>query len=166
MVQKVMDRVLRAPFHLVYQLALLSTELQQIFNAAPPVNPASGKDEKSDSRKPVEGDCPICFCELDAKSPESIVWCRAACGQNMHQNCFNQWAKAKSGHVTCPFCRSKWGTDGNGDVGAVVERSQGVSHEGYVNVANQLGISSHRRKFSSSLLQQSTTGQIRVLTTP
>lgn len=75
--------VLRAPDAHVYQLALLSTELRDIFaNAPAPADESSpGKDK---NRKSVEGDCPICFEEMqagDAKEP--LVWCKAACGQNI-----------------------------------------------------------------------------------
>lgn len=52
------------------------------------------------------------------------------------------WAKTKTGDVTCPFCRSKWETD-SGLVPKVVTDG-GVSSEGYINVADQLGINPHR----------------------
>lgn len=137
-----MKKVLNAPFDLVYQLGLLSTELQDIFAAAPPIAaPAGGQ---SDKRKPIEGDCPICYCELEVDDPGSIVWCRAACGQNIHQECFQMWAHTKgaSGNVTCPMCRSVW----KGDEGAVakVRKDKGDIEEGYINVADQLGISRFR----------------------
>lgn len=57
------------------------------------------------------------------------------------------WAKTKgAGKVTCPFCRSGWQ-----DVESVseVRREDGVMDEGYVNVADQLGISRERGKFFS-----------------
>lgn len=136
---QVMKKVLNAPFDLVYQLGLLSTELQTIFAAAPPILAPSGG--KSDKRKPIEGDCPICYCELEADNPGSIVWCKAACGQNIHQECFQMWARTKgaSGNVTCPMCRSTW----KGDEGSVanVRKDKGDIEEGYINVADQLGIS-------------------------
>jgi hypothetical protein len=54
------------------------------------------------NRKPVEGDCPICFMEFESK--EEIVWCKAACGNNIHKKCFDQWAatSAESG-VRCVY---------------------------------------------------------------
>ncbi|KAF4468106.1 E3 ubiquitin- ligase Zswim2 [Fusarium albosuccineum] len=138
----VMSRVLNAPFNLVYQLALLSTELCSIFAAAPAIS--AHKDGQSDKRKPIEGDCPICYCELEANSPESIVWCTAACGQNIHQECFKMWAQTKrgSGNVTCPMCRSVW--KGDESMVARVRKDKGDMEEGYVNVADQLGISRDR----------------------
>ncbi|KAI8719610.1 hypothetical protein NCS52_00742200 [Fusarium sp. LHS14.1] len=144
----VMKKVLNAPFDLVYQLGLLSTELQTIFAVAPPISAPSGG--QSDKRKPIEGDCPICYCELEADNPGSIVWCKAACGQNIHQECFQMWARTKgaSGNVTCPMCRSDW----KGDEGAVknVRKDKGDIEEGYINVGDQLGISRVRDESSYS----------------
>ncbi|KAF5023448.1 hypothetical protein F66182_4493 [Fusarium sp. NRRL 66182] len=142
----VMKQVLNAPFELIYQLALLSTELCSVFAAAPPIS--AHKDGKSDKRKPIEGDCPICYCELDESSSESIVWCEAACGQNMHEQCFKMWARTKSGDVTCPMCRSVWKSDE--DLVARVQKDKGDMTEGYVNVADQLGISRERDESSYS----------------
>ncbi|KAJ4263592.1 hypothetical protein NW762_006413 [Fusarium torreyae] len=142
----VMKQVLNAPFDLVYQLALLSTELQSIFAAAPPIS-APG-DGESDKRKPIEGDCPICYCELDDKKQELIVWCAAACGQNIHEECFKMWARTKGGNVTCPMCRSVWKGDEN--LVARVQKDKGDMEEGYVNVADQLGISRERDESSYS----------------
>ncbi|KAF9779395.1 hypothetical protein IL306_001940 [Fusarium sp. DS 682] len=139
----VMKQVLNAPFNLVYQLALLSTELQTIFASAPPIS-APGQGE-SDKRKPIDGDCPICYCELDEKNQESIVWCAAACGQNIHEECFRMWAQTKpgAGSVTCPMCRSVW--KGDDQLVARIQKDKGqVDEEGYVNVADQLGISRER----------------------
>lgn len=137
-----MSRVLNAPFNHVYQLALLSSELRDIFASAPAIVSPTDAAGDSKNRKEVCGDCPICFSELDASSPESIVWCRAACGQNVHQECFEMWARTKGGNeVTCPFCRSPW--QGNKDMVAKLERNK-VGGEGYVNVADQLGISPTR----------------------
>jgi hypothetical protein len=145
-----MAMVLKAPFHHTYQLALLSSELRDIFAAAPPIedpNQGTGKDAGSDKRKPIEGDCPICYSELGDGKSEAIVWCRAACGQNLHQECFMAWARTKGGSVkvTCPMCRSVW----EGDPGMVrkIEKSRGAMSEGYVNVADQLGISQVRGMF-------------------
>ncbi|KAF4956598.1 hypothetical protein FGADI_3750 [Fusarium gaditjirri] len=144
----VMKQVLNAPYDLVYQLALLSTELQTIFASAPPIS-APGQGE-SDKRKPIDGDCPICYCELDEKNQESIVWCAAACGQNIHEECFRMWAQTKpgAGKVTCPMCRSVW--KGDEKLVARVQKDKGSVAEGYVNVADQLGISRERDESSYS----------------
>ncbi|KAG5979008.1 hypothetical protein E4U55_005670 [Claviceps digitariae] len=139
----ILARVLQAPYHHVYQRALLSSELREIFANAPVVDDAkSAEASTASNRKSIEGDCPICFCPFDAQSPESIVWCRAACGQNIHQECFEMWARTKTGSVTCPFCRSTW--QGDPEMVSKVEKSRGTVREGYLNVADQLGISTER----------------------
>ncbi|KAM0326142.1 hypothetical protein ACHAQA_006736 [Verticillium albo-atrum] len=145
-----MSRVLRAEFQHVYQLALLSSELRDIFAAAPPIESkealAAAEGQKSSEehrRKPIEGDCPICFDELSVQSSEKIVWCRAACGQNIHRDCFETWAKTKrQSEVTCPFCRSVW--EGDDEMMKTIKKDGSVNREGYVNVADQLGMSSVR----------------------
>ncbi len=142
-----MSRVLRARFDYVYQLALLSTELQDIFASAPlPPDLAPSTDS---NRKPVDGDCPICFNELE-ENGEAIVWCRAACGQNMHKECFGMWAatRRQSGvgtrtEMTCPYCRSVWQGDDEDRIKNIKKTGQ-RNAEGYVNVADQLGISTER----------------------
>ncbi|KAG6030788.1 hypothetical protein E4U41_007762 [Claviceps citrina] len=137
----VLARVLGAPFQYVYQRALLSSELREIFAKAWSAKPA--EQSTRSKRKSIEDDCPICFCPFDAKSPESIVWCRAACGQNIHQECFEMWARTKTaGSVTCPFCRSTW--EGDAEMVSKVEKGRGTVREGYLNVAEQLGISTER----------------------
>lgn len=140
--------MLNAPYEMVYQLALLHSELRDIFTAAPPIS--TPKQAESDKRKPIEGDCPICYSELEAKSPEAVVWCRAACGQNMHEQCFSMWARTKSNDVTCPMCRSLW--QGDEDAVKRVRREAGDSEEGYVNVADQLGISRVRGMWRDCLV--------------
>ncbi|KAL1840129.1 hypothetical protein VTJ49DRAFT_785 [Mycothermus thermophilus] len=149
----VLARVLRARYELVYQLALLSEELREVFAGAPPVEAGvvgGGGGDGDGKRKPVEGDCPICFCEMEAegKGAEAVVWCRAACGQNIHKGCFETWAATKrkqggaGGQVTCPYCRSVW--EGDEDMIQAIVRDGKRNHEGYVNVASQLGISTQR----------------------
>ncbi|KAK0664495.1 hypothetical protein QBC41DRAFT_328638 [Cercophora samala] len=162
----VLSRVLRAPPNLIYQLAFLTTELSQIFTGAPPIvsnldgsnnNGANNAEQDNDGkRKPIEGDCPICFEEFDTTKKEQIVWCRAACGQNVHKQCFDMWAATKRGQgrrgeVTCPYCRSVWEKEGEGEVVKKVSKERGKRNaDGYVNVAEQLGISPVRDTSSYS----------------
>ncbi|CAP67713.1 uncharacterized protein PODANS_1_16030 [Podospora anserina S mat+] len=159
----VLSRVLRCPAHLVYQLAFLTTELNQIFAGAPPIvsgsaNNNNNNNEEDGKRKPVEGDCPICFEELDtATKKEEIVWCKAACGQNVHKQCFDMWAATKRGQgrgeVTCPYCRSVWEKESEREMMKKVNREKGkrsADGGGYVNVAEQLGISPVRDTSSYS----------------
>jgi hypothetical protein len=110
-----MDRVLDAKYDYVYQLALLTTELHEIFDASPVLDDHSSYDTRQ--RSPIEGDCPICLTEfgdhqrLAAGSNDAVVWCRASCGRNLHRECFEIWARGQEDQPTCPMCRSAWGVD-------------------------------------------------------
>ena len=154
----VLARVLRAREDLEYQLAFISSELREIFEKAPPLpSEVAEKDQEGEmdgNRKPLKGeDCPICMMEFEtdmagkAKAGEEVVYCKAACGNNIHKECFGQWAATKkaSGHVTCPFCRSPWQEDEAtaADLKGVAKGGK-VNSEGYVNVAHQLGLSGER----------------------
>jgi hypothetical protein len=140
----VMSRILRAPPDLEYQLALTSSELKDIFANAPPLpSETASSNAQNGNRKPVEGECPICCCDFEPSSSETIVYCKAACGNNIHKDCFSQWAATKTGQtITCPFCRSPW----QGDEIQLKEVAKGgrKNAEGYVNVASQLGLSGRR----------------------
>lgn len=147
----VLHFVLKAPEHLCYQNAFLTSELQEITTNAPSLPQPPPKDitEKPSEadllRKPLEEDCPICCMEFRADEP--VVWCRAACGNNVHAECFRLWAKTKKNKddVTCPFCRSKW-LDGEnkagkaGEVSATMMEVQMPARRegGYYNVRDQL----------------------------
>lgn len=141
----VLSRVLRVPAHLEYQLAFLSSELREIFEKAPPLPTEQGDaTEKDGNRKPVEGECPICAEDFEPENKrEEVVYCKAACGNNVHKACFKQWAATKKGQeVTCPFCRTPWQGDEEGLKGVV--NGGKVNAEGYVNVASELGMSGRR----------------------
>jgi hypothetical protein len=140
----VLSRVLRAPAELEYQLAFLSSELKDIFARAPPLPSETAQNDGNDgNRKPVEGECPICCSDFEPESSETIVYCKAACGNNIHKDCFGQWAATKKGQtITCPFCRSPW--QGDEDQLKSVAKSGRKNADGYVNVASQLGLSGRR----------------------
>ncbi|KAF2764075.1 hypothetical protein EJ03DRAFT_332185, partial [Teratosphaeria nubilosa] len=144
----VLSRVLRLPAHLAYQLAFISSELREIFEKAPPLpSEAAEGGAKDGNRKPLEGECPICVCDFEPESGEAIVYCKAACGNNIHKACFEQWAATKRGQkITCPFCRTAW--EGDDETIKKVAKIGPVNEEGYVNVADQLGLSG-RRDYSS-----------------
>ena len=155
----VLHQVLKAPANLVYQLAFVTTELIEIFQHAPPLpSVASGTlgSTMDGNRKPIEDDCPICCCELDAAS-EEIVYCRAACGNNLHKTCFDQWAGSKRSSgttVTCPFCRTPWQAGDVSELAKYATVAVGgpkVNADGYVNIAQELGISGKRDYSSVSL---------------
>lgn len=140
----VLHNVLKAPEHLQYQLAFLSSELCEIFAAAPA--PASSETSASSDapshRKEISGDCPICFTEFEPET-EDIVWCRSACGNNIHQNCFEQWAKSQAGkEIRCVYCRQPWQRDEESL--KRVKKDGKTNGEGYVNVAGELGLSGAR----------------------
>jgi hypothetical protein len=140
----VLSRVLRAPAELEYQLAFISSELKDIFARAPPLpSETAENDGKDGNRKPVEGECPICCNDFEPESSETIVYCKAACGNNIHKDCFGQWAATKTGQaVTCPFCRTPW--QGDEDQLKQVAKNRRKNADGYVNVASQLGLSGRR----------------------
>ncbi|GAM82930.1 hypothetical protein ANO11243_009160 [Dothideomycetidae sp. 11243] len=137
-------KVLKAPAELQYQLAFLTSELHELFaHAGPLPTETVNEDDKQGKRHPVEGDCAICCEELDTQA-EEIVWCKAACGNNLHKSCFDQWAATKrNGQVTCPYCRTPWSQD-DGALKAALRKKDQVGKDGYVNVAKELGISGHR----------------------
>lgn len=139
----VLVKVLKAPAYLNYQLAFLTSELREIFDHAGPLPSETAADsEKDGNRKPCEGDCPICVEELGPEG-EAIVWCMAACGNNLHKSCFDQWAATKAGgKVTCPYCRVEW--QGAKPSTGNISTDGPVGAEGYVNVAQQLGLSGRR----------------------
>ncbi|KAG2019600.1 hypothetical protein CC2G_005023 [Coprinopsis cinerea AmutBmut pab1-1] len=115
-----------------YQKALLTDELQEIFDNAPaapnagvtnarvqeaylrsigraPSQPASSQQSKK--KTPEEGDdCPICYDTMYRASEAQLVWCEE-CGNAVHKGCWGQWsntARASGKDVTCVWCRSKW----------------------------------------------------------
>lgn len=102
----------------IYQNALLSTELQEIFQNAPP-NPASNvtpnenvvmeykilTDESaaSSKRRSIEDhDCPICYESF--KKKEKTDYCQV-CGNSLHVDCLKMW-KSHNANYPCPVCRA------------------------------------------------------------
>ena len=143
--KKAMCRVLHAPEHLQYQLALVASELREIFQKAPPI-PTADASTTDSNRKPCspDEDCPICCMPFEPEK-EEIVFCKAACGNNVHKECFDQWAATKTAQrakVTCPFCRTPW--QGDSETVRKLVQEGNVNAEGYVNIASQLGLSGRR----------------------
>ena len=139
--------VLKAPVHLQYQLAFLSSELEEIFANSPPIpTETQGASDKDRHRKSTDGECPICYMDLDEVQNE-LVWCKEACGNNMHKSCFEQWAASQRGTtIKCVYCRAPWKMD-HSDRRKIMEAGH-VSEDGYVNVADHFGIS-RARDYSS-----------------
>lgn len=121
-------------------------ELREIFANAPA--PGTTAPPKSTQKPLDEDDCPICYSEFEAN--QSIVFCRAMCGTNIHNDCFKQWAATKGPDaVTCVMCRVKWeyeesipGVGLEVDVGSAKQGS-----EGFINVGEQLGLNQRRSMF-------------------
>ncbi|KAK4496494.1 hypothetical protein PRZ48_012474 [Zasmidium cellare] len=137
----VLHHVLKAPEHLAYQAAFLHSELKELFANAPPLPIDTVEEETKDgNRKEVSGECPICF--MDFEDGEAVVWCRAACGNNIHRDCFKKWADMRANKVSCPFCRSEWQDEDAPKAQKTtltkVKDLGGRSRGGYVNVADQI----------------------------
>ncbi|CAF0722622.1 unnamed protein product [Adineta ricciae] len=135
---------------LIYQQALLTIELHDIFSKADSQNndssilaeqpileayhaktgdPGVILTIKDVEQKPIEADdeCPICFESLLGEET-NIIFCSRSCGNNIHKNCFDKWRQAKSSmneSVTCPFCRVEWKS--------VLEKHE--NSQGYLNLA-------------------------------
>jgi len=82
---------------------------------------------------------------------EDTVFCKAMCGNNIHKECFNQWARIKrqeGSEITCgiplPFgieltvvyCRTRW-DDGKG----TSKGGDEAGEEGYLNLGKMIGAS-------------------------
>jgi len=122
--------------YLIYQKALLTTELQDIFYQAPKdpkgvyaskqvrdkYNEIMGRDventkpEESQIKQKVPGPddlCPICYENMTTE--EALVYCKTGCGNSLHQDCFSQWdgvQQKKNLPTTCVYCRSEWVSEG------------------------------------------------------
>lgn len=146
----IMLRVLKAPESIAYQLALTTTELRELIKNAPPIpgvetDPTDAAGEQDGNRKPIEGECPICYDELQS-GEEEIVYCKAACGNNVHKNCMQKWISMSRSKATCPYCRATWATEDifDGNLGTIDTKGLQRNEDGYVNVAGQLGLSGVR----------------------
>ncbi|KAF1960126.1 hypothetical protein CC80DRAFT_378230, partial [Byssothecium circinans] len=149
----VMLRVLKAKEEVGYQLALTSSELRELFANATPIPGTEPQDTDTNTanagedgnRKPIEGECPICYADFELNDRKNIVYCKASCGNNVHRDCMQSWATVKAGKATCPYCRARWEEDVGATFDGKVEFEGAVRGEdGYVNVARQLGLSGGR----------------------
>ncbi|ETV75632.1 hypothetical protein, variant 1 [Aphanomyces astaci] len=136
----------------VFQKALLTSELQEIFETASQADPtavanarvvthyraalASGAspgtpDLGGVQQKSLEAaDCPICFEALDDGRP--VVWCKEQCGNNIHSECFGQWEKSRRATgvpLTCIYCRAKWPSPSSRG------KARARDDQGYMNLA-------------------------------
>jgi len=139
-------KVLKAPANLVYQAGLLRSELEHIFAHAPP--PPSDEDKAGKQKSLADDDCPICYCPFE--EGDSVVYCKARCGTNVHKTCFQGWAQTKrGGAVTCVMCREPWQDASAGSYKETLAKGK-VGDDGYLNVGRELGLSQQRDTSSYS----------------
>jgi hypothetical protein len=156
----VMVKVLQVPrdSELVYQNALLQSELKQIFDNAPrpgtdvvaktevvsAYKKTVGEEEQVEEKVEIavvndrvpEGECPICFESITTS--EALDSC-AGCRNYIHKDCLKKWLAVKQ---TCCYCRAPWRSFGASETatsGPSVRRD-----EGYLNLGTQQGLSGRR----------------------
>jgi hypothetical protein len=62
-----------------------------------------------ENRKPIEGECPICYEDLRIDA-EEITYC-VSCGGNMHYDCREDCEELRpeeQEEILCPLCRAQW----------------------------------------------------------
>jgi hypothetical protein len=148
---------------LVYQRALLTNELREIFSilAQRRVGGTSvlANDRVRESYARLEGgetleeedvgvkrraldegdcDCPICFDPMSGGA--DTTFCRAMCGNNFHAECIRIWLREQR-DKTCPNCRQPWD---DGKASQHQHPGTPTSPEGYVNLGTIQGQSSTR----------------------
>eukprot|EP01032_Pedospumella_encystans_P009052 gene9052-10688_t len=92
---------------LIYQDALLQSELEDIFARASPLNAAKAThrdlDDTNQPEKKSESECPVCFESLEVAL--TLLDSCATCRNFIHKECLQNWIKVQ--HICC-FCRSPW----------------------------------------------------------
>ncbi|KAI8611970.1 hypothetical protein BC830DRAFT_1068200, partial [Chytriomyces sp. MP71] len=161
--------------HVIFQKALLTSELTEIFATAAQHDPAvlangtvvakyktmtselqEGADDLNGAmrqRSWQDTSCPICFEEFE--ETDALVWCQASCGNNMHRACFDNWqkaTKAKGSAVNCVFCRAEWVSLTGADNGVQKKRKQeeAVGEDGFLNLGEEAGLDRNRDTSSYS----------------
>ncbi|KIM77496.1 hypothetical protein PILCRDRAFT_76604 [Piloderma croceum F 1598] len=147
-----------------YQKALLTPELETIFAQAPlaPNSIAhprirdayaratgkatsvasSSKSQPENEKRRIPGpddDCPICYESMHGADKNKLTWCDE-CGNALHQECFDQWARTSGNNLTCVWCRAKWILPASGNGAA----SGSMISEGYVNLGSVAGVNTVR----------------------
>ena len=121
----VMHKVFRVPTDnpLCWQHALIDPEIEKLirgrFNSDVYVNhrrkasdtAASDAPSEMSQKEIAEDDsCPICMESL-LNCGQPLDWCRAGCGNSLHEECLRVWAQHKRStgeDNSCPLCRCKW----------------------------------------------------------
>ena len=143
---------------LIYQNALLTTELREIFTlfdskgvslnvrasvsvqkAAAAASGDAASEELEESAQPdrkPQGECSICFEDMTGAT-EKTSSC-TTCKNFLHSVCLEKWLRSAV-MKSCPYCRSPWH---QGASSSACSSSEG--NEGYVNLASVAGMSSSR----------------------
>ena len=75
--------------------------------SSPPQSPLFRPAEPTEAeplepgRKTIEGECSICQDDLCVE--DRLVWCKAQCGQNFHQECMQTWHEVSTQRRSCPY---------------------------------------------------------------
>lgn len=150
---------------LVYQAALLESELQELFDCMERRAQRVGGGGISDDvlaneqvrttyaaglkgsvdieasldngtkRKSVDQDADCPIC-FDSLQSGTLTFCRGTCGTNFHQDCIQRWLGQQRGQHTCPNCRQPWQTTD--------AASTSTLSEGYTNLGQLQGLSPER----------------------
>ena len=156
----------------MYQKALLTPELEEVFRNAPPAPAAnvynhritkawqeatgspskastSAEEPPTGKRKVIEEDdtCPVCYEDIHGEDTSHFVYCEESCGGPIHKDCFNTWVgncRGTGKPVTCVYCRATWPGMTGGVAGGVKTGGQPSMAEGYLNLADVVGINSER----------------------
>ena len=143
---------------LIYQRALLQTELVKIFANAPvaPRSDVLANTEATAAYKKVvegsavprapekdpDGDCPVCYETLICD--KSLLDSCGACMNYIHKECVGQWLRVQK---NCVYCRSVWCAYGTKPSSAK-SRAKAVAaaegEEGYINLGAEQGLSPRR----------------------
>lgn len=145
---------LEADSYVIYQAALLESELRDIFarmaerrvggvwaneqvraTYAASLKAAPDDDNTTSGvqRKALQDyvDCPICFDSM-LETTGKLTFCRAMCGTNFHEDCIRRWL-GQNRNPTCPNCRQPWQTN-----------VDSPTKEGYKNLGKLQGQPSQR----------------------
>ncbi|EFC36102.1 predicted protein [Naegleria gruberi] len=134
--------------YLIYQHALLPSEIEEIFKKAPANNSMANSQaiatykhlKGEEERNPfITSNCPICcdgFSQLDEQKEAGYCHC---CGVNVHADCLKAW-KGFNKEYPCPICKaSKMGEGGGGVVASSSHHhsnnNQAKMNEGYLNLS-------------------------------
>lgn len=144
--------------NLLYQRALLETELAKIFANAP-VAPQSdvlantaataaynrvigGPAAPRAPEKDPDGDCPVCYETLICN--KSMLDSCGTCMNYIHKECLSQWLSVQH---NCVYCRTTWCAYGSKPLSAKARANAMAAaegEEGYINLGAEQGLSGRR----------------------